>query len=130
MRKIYGCFLILIFAPAIIFVYIFVYSYFSERRKTWFCKDINMCITIVDKHSDHDMIILNKSDTIFTSSDFGRTLCGVELHFKEHNIWIKKIFTLAFSLLCSIIYIVRTPTIYLTNTESSEEMAFSFLMAI
>ena len=77
--------MILLFAPAILFVCAFAYTYFSEHSKTWFCKDINMYITIVNKRSDYDMIILNKSDTIFTSSDLNRTLCGVELHFKEHN---------------------------------------------
>lgn len=87
MRKIYGCLLVLLLGPAVLFVCICIFSNisFSECSKTWFCKDINMYVTIVHKHSGDDMIVLNNTDTIFTSDNLGASLGGVELHFKEHN---------------------------------------------
>ena len=91
MKKIYVFILLLIFIPAILFVGIMGYAYFDnsilgeEHNRTWFCKEINMYITIVDKSSDKDLIILNKTDTIFTSDDLGESLYGVELHFRANN---------------------------------------------
>ena len=64
MRKIYGCLLVLLLGPAVLFVCICIFSNisFSECSKTWFCKDINMYVTIVHKHSGDDMIVLNNTD--------------------------------------------------------------------
>lgn len=53
---------------------------------TWFCKENNMYITIeYDVYSENGMIILNKTDTIFTSNNLGATLYCVQLHFKANN---------------------------------------------
>ena len=49
-----------------------------------------MYVTIVHKHSGDDMIVLNNTDTIFTSGNLGASLGGVELHLK--NIMILCIF--------------------------------------
>ena len=91
MKKIHVFFLVLISIPAILFVGILVFSCLydtiseSKNSKTWYCKDNNMYITIVDQFNENDLIILNKTDTIFTSDDLGKTLYGVELHFKPNN---------------------------------------------
>lgn len=83
MKKIYGCFL-LIFGLTIP-VGCFVRSSCSEHSRTWFCEDNGMYITIVDKPSDYDLIILDKSDTILVADLAGTSLYGIELHLKVNS---------------------------------------------
>ena len=88
MRKkyIYIIILLQVLIPALLYLGITLYSnLFDESCKTWYCKENNMYITIVNKSNENDLIILNMTDTIFISDDLGESLYGVELHFKPNN---------------------------------------------